>query len=127
MQHLLKYGAGVAVTSAVFITLWQVYDDAHRKPSPPLFRVGTASAGCGGVMPEEFYDEHSTTTLGIMVAPESPVPEIEAVEGGQVSIEHVDISLEPVALEKLIKASESPKLEFPPMLLPVTPKVERLN
>jgi hypothetical protein len=113
MQHLLKYGAGVAVASAAFITLWQLYDDGHRKPSSPRFRVGTASTGCGGVMPEGFYDEHSATTLGIMMALESPIPKVEPVEGRASPLVHVDISLEPVELEKLIKTPEPLKLEFP--------------
>ena len=113
MQHLLKYGAGVAAASAAFITLWQLYDDNHRTPSSPRFRVGTASTGCGGVMPEPFYEEHSSTTLGIMMAPESPFPKIEPVEGSPSPRVHVDISLEPVELEKLLQASERPKLNFP--------------
>ncbi len=62
-----------------------------------------------------------------MVTPESPVTEIAAAEGGQVPIEHVDISLEPVALEKLIKESEPHGLGFPSMLLPAAPNVERLK
>lgn len=125
MQHLLRYGAGVAVSSAAFITLWQMYDDGHRKLSPPMFRVGKESAGCGGVMPEEFYEEHSTATLGIVVVPRLPVARIEGEESVHAPIEHVDISLEPIELEKLIKMSAPHRLEVPPMLLPENPKVER--
>ena len=121
MQHLLKYGAGVAVASAAFITLWQLYDDNHRKPSLPLFRIGTTCAYPGDDMPEELFNEHLSTTLGMMIAAEPPIAAIKAFKTRPVPPAHIDISLEPVSLEKLLKVSEPPKLEFPSILLPVAP------
>jgi len=121
MQHLLKYGAGVAVSSAAFITLWQLYGDNHPERTSSLFRVGTTCDYPGDSMPEALYDEHTSTTLGMMVTADPPMTEITALEKRPVSLAHIDISLEPVALEKLIETSEPKKLEFPSTLLPVSP------
>lgn len=118
MQHLLKYGAGVAASSAVFITLWQLYDDHSREMNRSLFRVGTEYLTTGCEMPEVYYHEDELTELGVIAAVNNSSTAIGEIKATASPSNHVDIALAPVELDKLLKPTESPRITFPPVLPP---------
>ena len=113
MQHLLKYGAGVAASSVAFITLWQLYDESHRELIQPTFRVVAPSAATGCGMSEEIYDEQTIFTLGMIALSPRPPNVVQALDESRIPVDHVDIRLEPVEWEKLIQSADRPRLNFP--------------
>ncbi len=102
MRHLAKYGAGVALTSAAWVTVWQLHS-GDALESSPTFRVANSSGLASTSMPADFYDEAMVFTLGFIVCIEAPEPSMPAP-----SQPHLDLKLDPEPLE----TSSPPYLEF---------------
>ena len=119
MRHLLKYGAGVAASSAVFITLWQLYDENHRVQVRPIFRVGSVASGTGCEMSDDYYFEETSMILGMIVATDAPKIALDGPESARAEIERVDVGLAPMELDKLLGEMEQPKI-VAPSFLPTT-------
>lgn len=119
MQHLMKYGAGVIATSAVFITLWQLYEENHPETTKRTYRVAAAPVENDDDMPEEYFEENTSIVMGGMMAMPAPSPtEIEALREYPLPIEHVDIRLDALELKQLLASVEFPKVIFLPILPP---------
>lgn len=63
-EHLLKHGAGVAVTSVALITLWELSAEAERAARLRKFRVGTVNTAPLSPMPGELYTEQLWCVMG---------------------------------------------------------------
>lgn len=113
MRHMMKYGAGVAVSGSVLLVLWQVRSECEQRT---FYRAvaGMHRALTDPDWPEEFYDEHVSVTLGVML-PSSPSScELPASVGDPtVAPLHVDLDLDPVEIDKLLLQIEptAPRLK----------------
>lgn len=115
-EHLLKYGAGVALASAAFITLWEVSSAAERANGQRRFHVGGSGADLGAVMPPEFYAEESGLALGVLViACPASIPPPPA-SFAPVPPRELEIRLDDSALQKFLRVP--PPMERPPLELP---------
>jgi hypothetical protein len=109
MRHMLKYGAGVALSGSVLLVLWEMHEQGNR---PAYYRASGGSDDSWTTLcewPEELYEERELVTLGIMEpvkAPMKPRPEI-----GSSQFDHVDLKLDPVAVNQLFEEAKLHNLE----------------
>jgi hypothetical protein len=103
MRHLLKVGAGVAVTGSVLLVLWEMHEQNERAEHFRYYRAGEARAGSGGEMPDELYQELRVTSMGkIGIAPR-PVVECKLDGAENDRPRQIVIKLDPVEIDKLLE------------------------
>jgi hypothetical protein len=110
--HLAKHGAGVAIVGSALLVLWEMQgredkERFNRAASPRLSTHGTVV----WEMPEDHYCEHPIYTVGLAIALPAP-KEIISSDPAGAPPPHVDVHLDPVAIDKLIEQF-TPKPVFP--------------
>ena len=101
VRHMLKYGAGVALSGSVLLVLWEMHEQSSRCP---YYRASSGPNGAwttGCAWPEELYEEREVVTLGIMEPLREPKNPGSASDSDQVA--HVDLKLDPVAVDRLFE------------------------
>ena len=63
-RHLLKYGAGVALTGTILVVLWEWQGQKEKEKYYIAAGIPTSERG----MPRNFYLERRSVTMGMMVA-----------------------------------------------------------
>ena len=121
MRHLLKYGAGVALTSSVLVVLWEMYAENekrifYRAVAGRPHEYAYSHTGCGWPIddpPEVFYEEYEVVTLGITIPFPDPAKAIRARPGGPTQASpHIDLDLDPVEINKLLQPARPTAIEF---------------
>jgi hypothetical protein len=89
--------------------LWEMHEQGNRSV---YYRAsggpnGSWTTGCE--WPEELYEEREVITLGIMVPLEEPMNSCSANESSRV--DHVDLKLDPVAVNQLFEEARLRYLE----------------
>lgn len=105
LHHLLKYGAGVALTGSVLLVLWEMHE-AEKKRA--YYRAVAGRHGTGCEMPSDYYEEHVGITLGMVVM--SPEDAVENEPSAQEPAEAnpIDLKLDPTEVEKLLNQIKPP-------------------
>lgn len=108
-QHLLKYGAGVAVAGSVLLVLWEMTDRYQRDgQGPAWFRAVAPSLISPPSMPPDLYVEHRVVFMGKLACP-APSPATCPTGLTSDQTPHVDIQLD---------LAQLPALEPPPAIAP---------
>jgi len=98
-RHLLKYGAGVVITGAVLIVLWEIKE---RSGTGVFYRAAkTPASNCP--MPKALYDEHKVNLLGEVSFPATTPQRLPCPGTGTVPPEQIDLKLDPAEVERLIQ------------------------
>lgn len=105
MRRLLKCGAGVAVSSVAFLTLWQYYETKEPVTEQKLFRVGSLVGGAVDAAPDHWYEEHIVTTLGLIIA-EDETPRESEIVPPFLEDHHVEVKIHRTQLEALLQTSQ---------------------
>ncbi len=111
LRHLVKYGAGVALTGSVLLVLWEMHDQAKKQV---YYRTAASRSHCA--MPGEFFEEHAVHLLGdIMVAPTPGNEEVPGPDEPEVP-RQVDLKLDPAGIDRLLNQTrpEAPPPTQPP-------------
>jgi hypothetical protein len=98
-RHLLKYGAGVALTGAVLLVLWEIRE---RSGAGVFYRAAKTPASCCP-MPKALYDEHKVNLLGDVFIPASAPQRLPAPDAGSAPPAPIDLKLDPAEVERLIQ------------------------
>jgi hypothetical protein len=112
--HLAKHGAGVALVGSVLLVLWEMHGQVERDR---FYRAAAPRIICRDAsiceMPKEHYCEHRFTTLGIMMPLPTP-PAITGVSQPGDPLPHVEVRLDPVVIDELLKKTQSDfRIEIP--------------
>ncbi len=112
LQHLVKYGAGVALTGSVLLVLWEMHGQTEQQK---YYRTGT---GANCAMPKNLYTEHRSQLLGEMYVRPRPAPKSEPANPETVSTPtHLDLHLDSAVIDALIDNTQPlisvPKPELP--------------
>lgn len=108
LRHLLKYGAGVAVTGSVLLVLWEMPGQTDKSDQRRHYRAGAPVAGANCEMPDYLYEEHTSVTLGMIALPPQPPVEIETETAEIRPVQQIDIKLDPVEIDKLLNQIKPP-------------------
>ena len=112
MRRLVQFGAGVAVSSAAFLTLWQLYDEQQRA-ALPKFRLAVPVGDAELQDPADGFQEQIVEfNGGISLRRPTPVQR-GVVADGVAPVSPIDLIFEPLALEELLKPFDRPKFNFP--------------
>lgn len=114
-RHLLKHGAAVALVGSVLLVLWEM----HERASPQrCYRTGGARCSPTCDMPKDLYHEHQVLFVGDIVSPKEVGEFLPDELRPQTPPDHVDLLLDPVAVDRLIELA---KPDFAPArpLVPV--------
>lgn len=108
MRHLLKYGAGVALTGSVLVVLWEMHAQGEKQT---YYRAAAGLNGTGCEMPSDYYKEHVSVTLGMVAPSPEYLIEDDLNPAEQVEAQSVDLILDPVEVEKLLPQIQPPAPE----------------
>lgn len=117
-EHLLKYGAGVALVSAALITLWEVSAAADRANGVRHFRVGHGLSDGAKPMPPELYEEVAAPVLGEIICLPSPPP--PRPRAGMLAPSVLEIRVDDSALQEMLRTP--PPLSIPALEPPHLPR-----
>jgi len=109
-RHLAKYGVGVALAGTTLLVLWEMGERSHQIV-PSRYRAVAPADACGGFvpMPDDWYTETEIATLGMVVAMQTvPSPPTSCPPGKPAPAAAVEVRLDPVQLEHLLKAAPLP-------------------
>lgn len=106
-RHLLKYGAGVALTGSVLLVLWEMHERAEKKS---YYRAAGTGHPTHCIMPIDYYEEHEVFMLGAMIPIQSP-PDITEITAPPPDAppQHIDLKLDPAEIDRLIKQTKPVK------------------
>lgn len=102
-RHLIKYGAGVALTGSVLLVLWEIHGRAEQET---FYRTAPLRGRFHCAMPNNLFEEHEIITLGMIAVP----PETDAADKidppeSNSPPSHIDLKLDPVEIDRLIDQS----------------------
>ena len=113
-RHLLKYGAGVALTGSVLLVLWEmraefVRDQWHAE-NRRFYRAAAADnrTHCG--MPDDFYREDKVVLMGEITLLPKPITRHDPA--ASTPFPHIDINLDPLQVDRLLEQT-MPKFPVP--------------
>ena len=115
-RHLLKYGAGVALTGSVLLVLWEMRSESGKalcaSDLQTFYRVASGSGPIPLPMPRDLYREHPVRLMGEVYMPPKPPSTLTPPRPGASSPTHIDLQLDPVEIQRLIDVA-APKLTPP--------------
>lgn len=127
IRHLLKYGAGVALTGSGLVVLWEMQAENEKRAfyravagMPLLPRTGCgwgeAEERLGVESPDGFYVEQEATIMGRFSVP-FPFPEpakaLQAHPGDPtIAPQHIDLDLDQSEINNLLQPAKPPALEL---------------
>jgi hypothetical protein len=99
-RHLLKYGAGVALSGSVILVLWEM----HGQTAKDRYYRATGVTPGSCAMPPDLFNEHQTFLLGMVV------PQAESINNGSEANgeKSDDLTIDPREIDKLFPPVDSP-------------------
>jgi hypothetical protein len=111
LRHLIKYGAGVALTGSVLLVLWEMQDEQAMRT---FYRTAAGLPGMDRLIPADLYEESHCLILGEMVVTPPPPPTLTKPANDRSLPQHVDLDLDPIEINRLMEAAKSRRPELPP-------------
>jgi hypothetical protein len=102
-RHLLKYGAGVAVTGSVLLVLWEMHEPGEKKK---YYRAVAATKQTQYAMRQELYEEQSTVLLGRVSHVPFQDPRVEDEKSIHNLPIHFDLDLDKSQVDQLLNGSK---------------------
>jgi len=112
-RHLIKYGAGVALTGSVLLVLWEMHGRAEQEK---FYRTAPLGGRFHCAMPNDLFEEHEIITVGMIAVPPASeaADKINPLES-ESSPPHIDLKLDPVEINRLIDQSiQRAPIQSPP-------------
>ena len=108
-RHLLKYGAGVALTGSVLLVLWEMHNQAEKEC---YYRAAGMVHSTHCIMPGDYYEEHQVVLLGKIAMPETFPNGTEITAPPPDSPpEHIDLKLDLKEIDRLINQTKAVKFK----------------
>ena len=113
LRHLLKYGAGVALTGSVLLVLWEMHDERAKRT---FYRTAANLPGAGCLIPAELYEERHYRVMGDIAVAPRPRPTVAKSGKDEPMPPHVDLDLDPGEINQLMESAMIQGLKQAPVV-----------
>jgi hypothetical protein len=108
MRHMLKYGAGVALTGTIILVLWEMHERESNRSWYRAASGGPEYSATGCEWPTDLYEEHEVILLGEIALPDETKTELNIRVPDRAKLEQVDLDLDPAVINQLLKEIKVP-------------------